>query len=217
MDHKAVIFDMDGTLLNTLDDLADAMNCTLEKRGLPTHPVEAFRFFVGNGAINIVYRTLPQEQRNNDVLVNDCVEAFLKEYRKNWHKKTRLYDGISELLDALTEREIPISIFTNKPQEFAERCVQAFLPKWHFEAVIGQIEGRPMKPEPIVPIKIAKQLNIPPEQFLYLGDSDADMQTAVNANMLPIGVLWGFRPEKELKEAGAVHLIRHPMDLLTLL
>ncbi|HKI47689.1 MAG TPA: HAD family hydrolase [Desulfobacteria bacterium] len=213
MEYKGVIFDLDGTLLDTLEDLADAMNRTLEDKGFPTHPVKAYRYFVGNGAAKLVSRALPPEKRNED-LVSDCMKAFLKEYDRNWNRKTRPYDGVAELLDALTLKRIPMAIFTNKPHDFAGLCVREFLEKWKFKAVFGQREGYPMKPDPTVPHEIAVMLDISPEQFLYLGDSDADMKTAVNAGMLPVGALWGFRSEEELRNAGAVELISRPMELL---
>lgn len=216
MAYKAVVFDMDGTLLDTLEDLADAMNRTLEDRGFPIHSVKAFRYFVGNGVAKLVSRTLPPEKRNSE-LTAECLEAFLTEYDRNWNRKTRLYDGVPELLDALTAKEIPMAVFTNKPQHFAELCMREFLPKWEFGVVLGQREGYPMKPDPAVPREIAEHLDIAPEAFLYLGDSDADMKTAVNTKMFPVGALWGFRSEKELRESGAVEVIRQPMELLKFL
>ncbi len=216
MEYKGVIFDLDGTLLDTLEDLADAMNRTLEEKGFPSHPVKAYRHFVGNGAAKLVSRALPPEKQN-ERLTADCMKAFLKEYDRNWNRKTRPYDGVAELLDALTIKQIPIAIFTNKPHEFAQRCVHEFLAKWKFSAVFGQRKGYPMKPDPAVPLEIAGQLNTPPQAFLYLGDSDADMETAVNAGMLPIGALWGFRPEKELRESGAAEVISRPEELLEFL
>ena len=213
MEYKAVIFDMDGTLLDTLDDLADAMNRILEDRGFATHPVKAFRYFVGNGVAKIVSRTLPPEKRNAELMA-ECVEAFLKEYDRNWNRKTKAYNGVPELLDALTAKGIPMAVFTNKPQHFAELCIQEFLSNWKFEAVLGQREGHPMKPDPEGPQEIAGGLDISPGAFLYLGDSDADMKTAVNANMFPVGALWGFRSEEELRESGAVEVISRPTELL---
>ncbi|MCG6879891.1 MAG: HAD family hydrolase [Deltaproteobacteria bacterium] len=214
MEYKAVIFDLDGTLLDTLEDLADAMNRTLEERGFPSHPVEAYRYFVGNGVAKIVSRTLPPDKQDKELMA-DCIKAFLVEYDRNWNRKTRPYDGVAELLDALTLKQIPMAIFTNKPHAFAELCVHEFLSRWKFKAVFGQRDGYPLKPDPAVPREIAGMLNISPEQFLYLGDSDADMKTAVNAGMLPVGALWGFRSEEELRDAGAVELISRPADLLT--
>ncbi|EFK08390.1 putative phosphoglycolate phosphatase, bacterial [delta proteobacterium NaphS2] len=213
MAYKAVIFDLDGTLLDTLEDLADAMNRTLEERGFPSHPVAAYRYFVGNGSAKLVSRALPPEKRN-EALVADCMKEFLKEYDRNWNRKTRPYDGVAELLDTLTLKQIQMAIFTNKLHGFAERCVQEFLSRWKFEAVFGQRDGYPLKPDPAVPREIAGILDVSPEQFLYLGDSDADMKTAVNAGMLPVGALWGFRSAEELRDAGAAELIGHPTDLL---
>ena len=213
MEYEAVIFDLDGTLLDTLEDLADAMNRTLEKKGFPSHPVEAYRYFVGNGAAKLVSRALPPE-RQNEHLTAECLKAFLEAYDRNWNRKTKPYDGVPELLDALTLKEIPMAVFTNKPHEFAQRCVREFLAKWKFGAVFGQRKGYPIKPDPTVPYEIAGMLNSPPEQVLYLGDSDADMYTAVNAGMLPVGALWGFRPGEELRDAGAAALISRPTELL---
>ncbi len=213
MSYKAVIFDLDGTLLDTLEDLADAMNCTLEERGFPSHPVEAYRYFVGNGVAKIVERTLPPEKRD-EALMEACRKAFLKEYDLNWNRKSKPYEGVPELLDTLTLNRTPMAIFTNKPHAFALRCVREFLSKWKFETVLGQREGHPMKPDPAVPLEIARHLSIPPQKILYLGDSDADMKTAVNARMFPVGALWGFRSEKELRESGAARVIGRPMELL---
>ena len=213
MVYKAVIFDLDGTLLDTLEDLADSVNHVLQNKGLPTHPTEAFRYFVGNGAAMVVSRALPPEKRN-DELTADCLEAFLKEYNCNWNIKTKPYNGISELLDTLTAKHIEMAVLTNKPQHFAELCVQEFLSSWQFTVILGQRDGFPMKPDPAGPREIARCLDIPSQEFLYLGDSDADMRTAVSANMFPVGALWGFRSEKELRESGAVEVISRPTELL---
>ena len=213
MNFKAVIFDLDGTLLDTLEDLADSLNSVLKDRGFPTHPAEAFRYFVGNGAAKIVYRALPPEKRD-DELIADCLEEFLEEYNRNWNRKTRPYNGVSELLDALTAKQMAMAVLTNKPQEFAELCIQEFLSSWKFRVIIGQRDGFPLKPDPAGPREIARFLDIPPQEFLYLGDSNADMETAVRANMFPVGALWGFRSEKELRDSGAVEVIARPTELL---
>ncbi len=213
MEYKAVIFDLDGTLLDTLEDLADSLNRVLQDRGFPTHPTEAFRHFVGNGLAMLVSRALPPERRN-DALKADCLAAFLEEYNRNWNKKTRPYSGVPELLDALTEKKIRVAVLTNKAQHFAELCIREFLSGWRFAAIIGQREGFPLKPDPAGPREITRRLDMPPTEFLYLGDSDVDMKTAVNAHMFPVGALWGFRSEKELRESGAVEVIARPTDLL---
>ena len=213
MEYKAVIFDLDGTLLDTLEDLADSVNHVLQDKGLPTHPTEAFRYFVGNGAAMVVSRALPPEKRN-DELTADCLEAFLKEYNCNWNIKTKPYNGVSELLDALTAKHIEMAVLTNKPQHFAELCIQEFFSGWKFAVILGQRDGVSMKPDPAGPREIVRCLDIPSQDFLYLGDSDVDMRTAVNSNMLPVGAEWGFRSEQELREAGAVEVIGRPTELL---
>jgi len=213
MKYKAVIFDLDGTLLNTLEDLADSLNRVLRDKGFPTHPIEAFRYFVGNGAAMLVSRALPPEKRN-DELMADCLEAFRREYNSNWNVKTKPYNGVSELLDALTAKKIEMAVLTNKPQHFAKLCIQEFFSVWKFAVILGQRDGVPMKPDPVGPQEIARCLDIPPQEFLYLGDSDVDMKTAVQANMFPVGAMWGFRSERELRESGAVEIIGRPTELL---
>ena len=213
MKYKAVIFDLDGTLLDTLEDLADSLNRVLLDKGFPTHPTEAFRYFVGNGPAMLVARALPPERRN-DELTADCLEAFRKEYNCSWNVKTKPYNGVSELLDALTAKNIEMAVLTNKPQHFAELCIQEFLSAWKFSMILGQRDGVPMKPDPAGPQEIVRCLDIPPEEFLYLGDSDVDMRTAVHANMFPVGAMWGFRSERELRESGAVEVISRPTELL---
>lgn len=211
--YRAVVFDLDGTLLNTLDDLADSFNRVLLDRGFPTHPVEAYRKFVGGGAAKLVMRALPKEHRN-DELAADCLDAFRAEYRQNWNKKTRPYDGVPELLDDLSSRHIVMAVNTNKPQEFAELCMREHFSAWDFAVVFGQKEGVPMKPDPAGPRDIAQCLNVACEECIYVGDSDVDMKTAVGSNMFPVGVAWGFRPEQELHESGASEVIGRPSDLL---
>jgi len=213
MKCRAVIFDLDGTLLDTLEDLADSLNRVLRDKGFPTHPTEAFRYFVGSGAAMLVSRALPPEKRN-DELTEDCLEAFRREYNRNWNMKTKPYNGVSELLDALTAKHIKMAVLTNKPQPFAELCIHEFFSGWEFEVILGQRDGVPMKPDPAGPREIVRCLDIPSHEFLYLGDSDVDMKTATKADMFPVGAMWGFRSEKELRESGAVEVIGRPAELL---
>jgi phosphoglycolate phosphatase len=214
--YKAVIFDLDGTLLDTLEDLADSLNSVLHKRGLPTHPIEAIRYFIGSGAAMLVSRALPPEEQN-EKLAADCLDEFRRVYKNNWNKKTRPYKGVSELLDDLTAKQIKMAVLTNKPQNFAELCIQEYFSGWNFQLIYGQREGVPMKPDPAGPQEIALSFDIIPQEFLFLGDSDIDMITAVNSGMMPVGASWGFRSEKELRESGAVEIIDRPMELLKLL
>ena len=216
MKYKAVVFDMDGTLLDTLADLGDAMNRVLEQHGLETHPVDAYRRFVGSGASQLVARALPEHAQGED-LKRECLLAFLREYEAGWRIKTCLYDGVPELLDALASRKIPMAVLTNKPQAFAELCMREFLSRWNFALTVGQVPGVPVKPDPAGPRQVIGHLGVRPGEILYLGDTDVDMFTAVNAGMYPVGVLWGFRSERELLDSGAAATLAHPMELLRFL
>jgi phosphoglycolate phosphatase len=211
--RRAVLFDLDGTLLDTLEDIADSLNNVLRNRGLGTHPTEAYRYFVGSGVPTLVSRALPPEKRN-DGLIRACVEAFRKEYENNWKAKTRPYEGVPELLDALAGRGVTTAVLSNKPHEFTELCIKEFFSAWEFAAVIGQRDGIPMKPDPAGAGEIVRNLGIPPGQFVYLGDSGVDMDTAVRAGMFPVGALWGFRSEEELRKHGALSVVSQPTELL---
>lgn len=214
--YRTVIFDLDGTLLDTLEDLADSLNSVLQEKGFPTHSLDAVRYFVGSGPTKLVSRALPETMQNEDI-VAECRIGYLHAYKSNWHNKTRPYEGISELLDALTERHIHLAVLTNKPQDFARLCVEKFLSRWKFSAIVGQRDDSPMKPHPAGALEITTFLNVEPNTCLYLGDSDIDMTTAINAGMLPVGAAWGFRSEKELRQAGAMQVINHPMELMQII
>jgi len=214
--YKAVVFDMDGTLLDTLEDLAGAMNRVLDRHGLPTHPVGAYRHFVGSGARELVRRTVPVD-RHDPAFLQACLQDFFGEYQAGWQNKTRLYDGIADLLDQLVKLQIPMAVLTNKPQDFAQLCMQAYMSAWPFALTLGQVPGVPVKPDPAGPRQVIAHLGVLPAEILYLGDTDVDMLTAVGAGMFPVGVLWGFRPAQELLDSGAKVLLDHPLDLLPLL
>jgi phosphoglycolate phosphatase len=215
--YKAILFDLDGTLLNTLEDLADAVNRVLDQRGFPMHPLDAYRYFVGDGSLLLVKRALPVSNRDDAELVASCLAAFLDEYGRNWMVKTRPYDGVATLLDALTERGLKMVVLSNKKDEITKKTVSLFLSKWRFDAVVGQREEVPTKPDPAGAIEIVKLLGIVPGEFVYVGDTAVDMKTAVAAGMLPVGALWGFRNRKELLEGGACALISRPVGLLEVL
>ena len=213
---KAILFDLDGTLLDTLNDLADSMNASLRHFGFPPNPVDAYRYLLGDGLVNLVSRALPADYRD-EVTINKVVSAQWNEYSRNWANKTHPYEGIPELLDALQERGIAMCILSNKPDDFTQIIVQKFLSSWKFATVRGQREDTPIKPNPQGANQIARNLGIAPDEFLYVGDSNTDMQTANAAGMFAVGVLWGFRPRDELIAAGAKALIERPSDLLNFL
>jgi len=212
MNVRAIIFDLDGTLLDTLEDLGDAMNQVLRELEFPTHDLEAYKYFVGDGVEMLVRRALPKESLTEE-LVQQCLKVYREEYRRRWDHKTRPYDGVPEMLDALTEMELPLAVLSNKPDDFSKLVVSKLLSKWRFQVVFGVRPSVPKKPDPAAAFEIAALLDIPPSQFLYLGDTGTDMKTAVAAGMFPVGALWGFRTAEELKANGARVLIENPLDL----
>ncbi len=215
MSKKAILFDLDGTLLDTLRDLADSGNEVLAARGFPAHPVDAYRTFIGNGMMNLVRDIFPDGHRPDEGQETDQVLAEYREaYGRNWKNTTRPYEGINELLDTLTEQQTPIGILSNKAHDFTEKCVDAFLSNWNWDVVLGAREGIPKKPDPAGAIEAAERLGVTATDCWFVGDSDVDMFTAVNAGMHAIGVSWGFRSVEELRAAGAEIVIQNPAELL---
>jgi phosphoglycolate phosphatase len=214
MPFQAVLFDLDGTLLDTLADLAASMNAVLARQGLPQHGLAAYKYYVGDGIANLVRRALPEQRRAEDLLVTQCCAEMRAEYSRRWRDKTRPYDGIPELLDTLASRGLNLAVLSNKPDEMTRLTVRELLPRWRFDAVRGERPGTPRKPDPAAALEIAAQLGLPPAAFLYLGDTNTDMQTALAARMYPLGALWGFRTAEELAVSGAKALIASPMELL---
>ncbi|MBW2591823.1 MAG: HAD family hydrolase [Deltaproteobacteria bacterium] len=216
MQVKAVMFDLDGTLLDTLEDLCRATNRVLRNRGFQPHDVEVYRYFVGDGVKMLITRALPREQRN-EAVINACVAEFSEDYGRNSMVKTKPYKGIPELLDKLVARNLKLAILSNKPHDLTGRIVTGLLPNWNFSSVLGQRDNVPRKPDPSGAMEITRLLNIPPSAFLYVGDSAVDMKTAIAAGMFPVGVLWGFRPMKELQKNGAKALSERPADIIRII
>ena len=216
MTYKAVLFDLDGTLLDTLEDLGDSMNAVLAARGYPTHPIRSFTGFVGDGVENLVRRALPESAASDHALVAQIVPLMRAEYSRRWKDKTRPYEGIPEMLDALAARGLRLTVLSNKPHPATVEVVGHFFPPGRFDAVLGARPGVPIKPDAGAARDVARQLEIPPREFLYLGDTNTDMQTAQAADMYAVGALWGFRTADELLESGARVLVAHPRDLVAL-
>lgn len=212
---KAVLFDLDGTLLDTLRDLADSGNEVLAGRGLPPHPLDSYRIFIGNGMVNLARDVFPPEMRPE---TEEQIAAVLEEYRaaysRNWRNTTVPFPGIAEVLDRLTAGRIPIGVVSNKAHDFTLQCVEAFLDDWEWNVLIGARDGHPRKPDPAGALEAAASLGVAPADCLFVGDSDVDMMTARNAGMRAIGVSWGFRPVEELLEAGAEVILEEPGELL---
>lgn len=216
MKHKAVLFDLDGTLLDTLDDLADSMNAVLAGMGLPIHPTGAYRRFVGEGVRMLAARALPETDRGPEA-VSHAIAAMREQYARRWDHKSRPYDGVPELLAALAGRGVRGAVLSNKPDDFTKLCVSKLLPDARFDVVQGVCETCPPKPDPAGARSVCEAMNVPPTGFVYLGDTNTDMCTAVAAGMEPVGALWGFRSADELRESGAKTLIDRPGELLSVL
>lgn len=216
MTIQAVVFDLDGTLLNTLADIADAVNTVLNDLDCPTYPVDAYAAMISDGLVRLLERALPTERQDAETIQRG-VTAFDEVYLRQANAHTTLYDGISELLDELTRRRLPRTILSNKPHELTLDSVAACLGQWEFHTVFGQRADVPRKPDPGGAFEIARLLNVSPTKCLYLGDTAVDMQTAIAAGMLPVGAAWGYRPAEELRSAGAARVVQHPSDVLELI
>lgn len=212
----AVIFDLDGTLLDTLADIAASANEVLQSLGYPTYDVEEYRLLVGSGVGRLFARALPPEAVD-EARLNQCSQRFREAYGRQWSVRTTIYPGIPELLDALQQRGLRMAVLSNKPHAFTKRCTDHYLSRWPFEMVLGQRAEIPRKPHPAGALEILQHLAVPAQRCFYLGDADVDMQTATAAGLFPVGVLWGFRSAEELTHSGARALIGHPAELLDLL
>ena len=210
--YKAVLFDLDGTLTDTLVDIADAMNRALRLHGLPEWPVEAYRYLVGNGA-KVLSERCVRERQELSAAVRQTYQAY---YETHNLVQTKPYEGVPELLHALHERGVGLAVFSNKPDADTKAVVRHFFPEIPFAVVRGQVEGVPVKPDPTGALAVADEMGLAPGDFLYLGDTAVDMECALAAGMHPVGALWGFRTEEELRQSGAEHLARQPGDLLAI-
>lgn len=210
---KLVIFDLDGTLLNTIADLATATNHALGLNGFPEHEIDEYRFFVGNGINKLFERALPQGEKSQSNIMK-IREAFLKFYDEHNCDLTNPYDGIPELLESLAKRKIAMAVASNKYHAATVKLIKHYFPNIKFDAVMGNIEGVPAKPDPQIVFNIIKEKNFENKDILYVGDSGVDMQTAMNAGIEACGVVWGFRPEEELKAFGPKYIVSTPAEIL---
>lgn len=206
---KAVIFDLDGTLTNTLTDIANAMNRTLALHGLPQHPIDRYRYLVGGGVKRLAALAVGDRMDMYETVLAD----YSAYYAQHATDLTVPYPGVPEMLRALQERRLKLCIFSNKPHADTVTVARRYFPDVDFALVQGQIEGVPVKPDPAGALRCAAAMGVAPDECLYLGDTDVDMRCARNAGMHPIGVAWGFRPE-ELRGAGAEDVINSAMDVL---
>ena len=217
MQHlKLIIFDLDGTLLNTLPDLAHSANFALVKSGFPTHPVEDYKLFIGNGITKLLERILPENQITETV-VTQIKDSFLAYYDTHNTVYTEPYAGIPELLHSLLSKGLMMAVASNKYQKATEKLVKLFFPDIPFIAVLGQREGIPAKPNPAIVFDILDVTGLTPCEALYVGDSGVDMETASNSGLISIGVTWGFRPRGELETTGACYIADMPDDIIEII
>lgn len=216
MQYKACLFDLDGTLINSLADLAASMNHALETMNLITFPEERYRYFVGSGVRIMAEKTLAENNAKTQENVEKAVQLFNVHYAKHYSDRTKPYPGISELLCGLKADGIKTAVVSNKPDAFVKEIVRKVFGPSAFQAVLGQRAGIPIKPDPAGALEACRALGSAPGECVFLGDSSVDMQTAVNAGMTPVGALWGFRGREELAAAGAGFLLEKPQNLLQL-
>ncbi len=210
---KLVIFDLDGTLVNSIEDLGKAANYALSKNGYPTHSLASYPFMVGNGARNLIIKSLPEEERTDSV-----IDAMLKDFKEYYDEHntecTKPYDGIMELLHNLQDAGVKMAVASNKYQKATEKIVAEVFPDIEFVSVQGQQEGVNVKPDPSIVFAILGKAMVPKAEVLYVGDSGIDMETARRACVNSVGVTWGFRSEKELNEYHADRIVHRASDIL---
>jgi phosphoglycolate phosphatase len=215
MKFDGVIFDLDGTLVDTLEDIADAMDRVLALEGAPGHTCEEYRYLIGHGIRNLVTEALPPDLRSEERVAR-CFERMIEDYGRNSLVKTRPYEGVPELVRALRGEGVPLAIHSNKSDGLTRDIVAALLDPADFVVVNGARPDAPLKPDPAVALSIAERFGVPAARVVYLGDSLVDMRTATAAGMIPVGALWGFRTREELVQSGAAVVIDAPLDLLPL-
>jgi phosphoglycolate phosphatase len=212
MRFNAVIFDLDGTLLDSLEDIAAAANQVLSDLGSPTHPVSEFKTLVGDGVGMLFQRALPA-CREDLKLRDECMRRFDEAYTLCWNNRSKPYDGIVNLLHLLVQNGLSLSVLSNKPDAFTKKCVEHFFGDIEFAHVLGHSVQFPRKPDPTSAKWIARQCGVASDRIAYVGDTNTDMKTAVGAGLFAIGVTWGFRSESELIECGAQMICRHVDEL----
>lgn len=210
---KLVIFDLDGTLINSIGDLCVSVNQALEKCGFPTHPEDAYRFMVGDGVMKLFERALPAEARTEENILR-IRDLFIPFYELHNADRSHPYEGIPELLEALQQRGVRMAVASNKYHTATLSLIRHFFPNIDFELVLGNREGVPRKPHPQIVEEILAHTGVTREEVLYVGDTNVDMQTARNASVACVGVAWGFRPKVELAAHNPLAIIDSPAELL---
>ncbi|MBO4943346.1 MAG: HAD family hydrolase [Muribaculaceae bacterium] len=211
-----IIFDLDGTLLNTIDDLAAATNYALRTMGFPLHGLWVYPNMVGNGVRKLIERALPEDQRTEKT-INDALAHFKEYYGEHCCDATKPYPGIEDLLQDLTAKGINLAVTSNKYEEAVTRIIGHYFPGANFRAILGNTDGMPRKPDPSIVFKALSMCPTPKADVLYVGDSGVDMETARRACVESCGVTWGFRPIVELQQSYADHIISTPAQIIDLI
>ena len=213
--YKGIIFDLDGTLINSIEDIVDSMNEVLNEYGMATFTLEEYKTKIGSGIRNLVKRSLPENTKEEEI--DEAVKLYEKFYEKNYLNKTKAYEGIDELLEKLVEMDIKLGINSNKKDNYTKELAKKIFKNIPFIKVFGEREGIPIKPDTTTMLEIVEAMELQPEEVLYIGDSDVDMITGKNADMDTVGVEWGFRSKEELISSGATYIISTPKDLLDII
>lgn len=212
---RAVVFDLDGTLLDTIPDIAGALNRSLAAQGLPTHPVRVCEGFVGGGIRDAVRKAAPQDA--SPELLQAILDVYREDYPRHCTEQTACYPGVPALLEGLTRRGLALGVLSNKTEESAKKIIRHFFPQISFRFVLGRVDGRPLKPDPAAAQPVLEMLELPASEIAYVGDSGTDMRFAREVGMLPAAAPWGYRSRQELLENGAVLAPSSPEELLALL
>ena len=213
--YKGIVFDLDGTLLNTIQDLADSVNYVLAYYGYSEHGYEDYKLKIGKGFQHLLEMSLPKD-RQSDAMMEKALDMFVKAYAKRYLNKTAPYKGIEAMLEKLQEKGIKMGVNSNKRNDYSSALIKKNFPQISFVGIFGEREDVPRKPNPQAALELVGLMNLKPEEVLYMGDSQIDMETGKNAGMDTIGVLWGFRKEDELIEGGAAYIVKAPEEVTAL-
>lgn len=214
--YKGIIFDLDGTLLNTLHDLSDSVNQALAEYGYESHSYDEYKQMIGGGFYNLIERSLPPEAKKKEI-IEQVLELFVSIYDKNYMNKTVPYEGMEELVDRLADKQVKIGVNSNKRGDYTRALMNKFFSEAGFVKIIGDGDGYPKKPDPKAALELAGAMGLEPGEVLYIGDSKMDMMTGENAGMDTAGVVWGFRGEDELRKYNATYIVKNPKEIENLL
>ncbi len=212
MKYSVIIFDLDGTLIDSLEDIANSANNILSLHGFPLHPVNQYKQYIGDGVFKLVERILPADKREK-AFIEKFMKAFREDYHKNCDITSTPFNGIMQLLYGLKNKGLRLAVLSNKPDELTRRCIDKMLPVECFDIIRGHLDSRPRKPNPETALEIIKQMGVQPSETVFVGDMDIDIHTALNAGFLPVGVTWGMRTKQQLTDCGAKIIIDNPEEL----